>query len=73
MHKPLGWATTRALRRGDIPDEHFRRVIMWMDVNSPQYGAFTHIREQWNGDLIWPEVDVDAKNLTGVERDRELP
>ncbi len=56
------------------PDE-LRRITLWLDLNSNEIGWIgndpTQIAAQKAGEAIWPPVDVDPLNPTGVER--ELP
>lgn len=42
-------------------------ITMWLDLNSNELGAYTHVNEQQQGKIIWPEIDVDSLNLRGSE------
>lgn len=48
------------------PDE-FRRITLWMDCNGNELGTYTHVDEQRHGQIVWPEIDVDANNPLGTE------
>ena len=50
-----------------ITEEEFRRVCLWLDLNSPRLGAFNDVAKQERGELVWPNLDVDPGNITGVE------
>ena len=56
------------------PDE-LRRITLWLDLNSNEIGWVgndpSQIAAQKEGLAIWPPVDVDPSNPTGVER--EIP
>jgi hypothetical protein len=56
----------------DLTDAEKRRIILWLDCNSNEFGAYTKTTEQKNGQLVWPELDCDPKNPIGVETDRPL-
>jgi hypothetical protein len=41
-------------------------VCLWLDLNSPRLGAFNDAGRQEQGELVWPDLDVDPSNVTGV-------
>jgi len=57
------------------PDE-LRRITLWLDLNSNEIGWIGNdrsvIKAQKEGKAIWPPVDVDPSNPTGVEKDIPL-
>ena len=57
------------------PDE-LRRITLWLDLNSNEIGWIgndrNQIKAQKEGQAIWPPVDMDPTNPTGVENDRPL-
>jgi hypothetical protein len=57
----------------DLTDAEKRRITLWLDCNSNEFGAYTKTTEQKGGQLVWPELDCDPKNPIGVETDRPLP
>jgi hypothetical protein len=63
-----------------ITTEELRRVTLWLDCNSMELAAYTGnksiqwaVDEQRAGRVVWPEIDIDPSNPTGVEKDRPLP
>jgi hypothetical protein len=56
----------------DLTDAQKRRITLWLDCNSNEFGAYTKTTEQKKGQLVWPELDCDPKNPIGVETDRPL-
>jgi len=44
-----------------------RRITMWLDLNSNEFGALHSIDAQTRGELVWPVLDVDPTNPQGVE------
>jgi hypothetical protein len=56
-----------------ITPEEFRRVIVWLDCNSPEYGTYFDLPAQAEGKVVWHPLEVDPANPLGVEHDRPLP
>jgi hypothetical protein len=56
-----------AIKNGVIKTEDLRKVILWLDGNSDELGAFNNQSDQKLGKVVWPDLDVDPKNPTGVE------
>jgi hypothetical protein len=50
-----------------ISNDDFRRVCLWLDGNSNELSAYTRVTDQKAGTLVWPELDFDSANPTGVE------
>jgi hypothetical protein len=63
----MGRALLKNHRAGRITEEEYRRVCLWLDLNSPRLGAFNDAAKQEQGELVWPDLDVDPGNITGVE------
>jgi hypothetical protein len=45
----------------------FRRITLWLDLNSYELGAYHNVADQKLGKLVWPQVDADSINPQGVE------
>jgi len=58
----------KALKEGAFSGEDVRSIIMWLDMNSNEYTAYKDIEAQRHGEIVWPELDVDPNNITGVEQ-----
>lgn len=67
-YSKMGQALLATHRGKRITEEAFSRVCLWLDLNSPRLGAFNNVIEQEQGQLVWPDLDVDPNNITGVER-----
>lgn len=54
------------------PDE-LRRLTLWLDLNANEIGWIDrnrgNIKAQKEGMALWPPIDVDPENPTGVEKD----
>ena len=57
----------------NMSDDDWRRLTLWLDLNSNQLGwigdEMDPINAQRRGDDVWPPIDVDRLNPTGVEKD----
>ncbi len=51
-----------------VTEEEFRRVVLWLDCQSPELGCYADVDAQKHGKLVWPADDVDRQNPTAVER-----
>jgi len=51
-----------------LTDEERRRITMWLDCNYSELGAYKDEAAQRNGELVWPEFDLDRDNPLGVEK-----
>ncbi|MBN1347094.1 MAG: hypothetical protein JXQ73_30665 [Phycisphaerae bacterium] len=51
-----------------ITSEEYRRIVLWLDSNSPELGAFHGAEAQRRGELVWPKLDVDPRDPLGVGR-----
>jgi hypothetical protein len=47
--------------------EEFRRISLWLDLNSNELGAYVEVEAQKRGELVWPMLDVDPDDPLGVE------
>ncbi len=59
-----------------LTPEEYRRVTLWLDLNSNELGAYTKVDEQRRGEVVWPELDVEPCNPLGLEllsRDTTAP
>ncbi len=63
----MGQALLKSHRGKRITEEEYRRVSLWLDLNSPRLGAFNDVARQQRGELVWPDLDVDPGNVTGIE------
>jgi hypothetical protein len=54
-----------------LTDDDWRRITLWLDLNSNEIGWIGNdrgqIAAQKRGEAIWPPIDVDQANPTGVE------
>ena len=59
-----------------VTDDDWRRLTLWLDLNSNEIGwigdEMDLINAQKRGENIWPPIDVDRSNPTGVEEDYPL-
>lgn len=51
-----------------LTKEEIHRVTLWLDAGSPRLGSFHNVEEQVVGKVVWPLVEVDSLNPTGIER-----
>ena len=60
----------------ELSADELRRITLWLDLNSNEIGWVgndpSQIAAQKQGEAIWPPVDVDPTNPTGVEQDVPL-
>jgi hypothetical protein len=50
-----------------LTPEEYRRITLWLDLNSNELGAYTKVDEQRRGEVVWPELDVEPWNPLGLE------
>ncbi len=59
-----------------LSDDEWRRLTLWLDLNSNEIGWIgndrSQIEAQKKGEALWPPIDVDPSNPTGVEWDVPL-
>jgi hypothetical protein len=61
---------TEARKKGLISEEDFRRMVLWLDCNSAQFGSIyskDHVARQKKGQLVNPLLDFDPSNPLGLE------
>ena len=62
--------------RQSLTADELRRITLWLDLNSNEIGWIGNdrsvIKAQKDGEAIWPPVDMDPSNPTGVEKDIPL-
>ena len=60
----------------DMSEDDWRRLTLWLDLNSNELGWIGDdmklIEAQRRGDDVWPPIDVDPLNPTGVEADHPV-
>jgi len=75
MGQALLSPTHQAARKaGVISDEDFRRVVLWLDCNSAQFGTVfskKQVAAQTRGEEVFPMVDFQPWNPLGLEIYRE--
>jgi len=57
-----------SLKEGRFTDQDFRTIVMWLDMNSNEFTAYKDVGAQKQGEIVWPQFDVDPDNITGVEK-----
>jgi hypothetical protein len=62
-----------ALQAGEFTEDDFRRIVLWLDCNSNELGAYYDVEAQKNEELVWPRLDVDPADPLGVERHKPDP
>jgi hypothetical protein len=55
-----------------LTSDEFKRVALWLDLNSMELGAEYNVGDQRNGKLVWPRMDIDTANPQGTEVDIPL-
>ena len=51
----------------NLGKEERRRITLWLDCNSSEIGAYENEEIQRAGKVAWPTLDLDRKNILGVE------
>lgn len=52
---------------GTVSEADRHQVVQWLDCNSMRLGAFIREDAQIKGELVWPALDVDPANVTGID------
>lgn len=64
------------LQEGKFTEEDFRRICLWLDLNSMEFGSSSLDPEdqakQRGGEIVWPKLDFDPANRQRTEH-RETP
>ena len=55
----------KAMKEGKITVDDFRRIVLWLDCNSAELGAYQGADQQREGKIVWPMIDVDPQNPQG--------
>jgi len=50
-----------------VSPEDRHQVIQWLDCNSLRLGSYLRESDQIKGELVWPALDVDPKNVQGID------
>jgi len=50
-----------------VSEEDRHRIIQWLDCNSLRLGAYVDEEAQLKGELVWPKLDVDPRNVVGID------
>lgn len=58
----LGQALLSDTHQEALTPEEFRRVVLWLDCNSNELGAYDNVEAQRRGELVWPKLDVAFNN-----------
>jgi hypothetical protein len=67
MGKALLSAThLKALADGKFTETDRRKVTLWLDCNSDEFGTYYDIALQRAGQLVWPRLDVDPQDPLGL-------
>ncbi|NLE01608.1 MAG: hypothetical protein GX640_17225 [Fibrobacter sp.] len=56
----------QARANGKFTEAEMRRVTLWLDCASDEFGAYHNINQQKAGQLVWPALDVDPKDPQGL-------
>lgn len=63
----IGNALTNAVHLKAVSPEDRHAVTLWLDSNSLRLGAYANEAAQLRGELVWPVLDVDPRNVLGTE------
>ncbi len=58
------------VRRTGALVDHLKTMPGGPDLTAPEFGAHDDLEKQRAGEAVWPMMDVDPENPTGVESDR---
>jgi len=50
-----------------LTSDEYKRVALWLDLNSNELGADYNVNDQKAGKLVWPRIDLDQSNPQGIE------
>jgi hypothetical protein len=57
----------QAIKDGTISKDDVTRVMLWLDMNSNELGAYENEEAQRRGEIVWPGIDCDPANPSGTE------
>ncbi|MEI6647327.1 MAG: hypothetical protein WCP12_14930, partial [bacterium] len=63
----LGQATYQHWKEKKISEADYRQVSLWLDCNSLRLTAHCEEQRQLAGELVWPQLDIDANDPLGLE------
>ncbi len=63
----LGQALMDEVHLKSVSEEDRHAIILWLDSNSLRLGSYENEAAQLRGELVWPVLDVDPRNLPGTE------
>jgi hypothetical protein len=55
-----------------LTSDEYKRVALWLDLNSNELGADYNENDQRVGKLVWPRNDINQSNPQGIENDYPL-
>jgi hypothetical protein len=68
----MGAGHQERMREGHFSREDFESICLWLNANALELSCYRtdeeSIAAQRRGEIVWPYLDVDPDNLTGVER-----
>jgi hypothetical protein len=64
---PLGTHIDGSHHNAKLTSDEFKRVVLWLDLNSMELGAEYNVEDQKKGKLVWPRMDIDTANPQGIE------
>jgi hypothetical protein len=59
-----------AVQAGVISEDDFRRVVLWLDCNSAQFGSVHSLKDvyaQLRDEIVFPKIDYQPWNPVGLE------
>ncbi len=67
LNSKIGQTLFNKTHLAAVPEKERHQIIQWLDCNSSRLGAYEREADQLRGELVWPSLDVDPRNVTGVE------
>lgn len=55
-----------------LTEDEYKRVTLWLDLNSMELSADYNVSQQRSGQLVWPRIDVTTTNPQGIETNRPV-
>ena len=63
----LGKELLEKYKNGEITDEQFHRLVMWLDIATMRLGWYNDTSQAKAGEVVWPEVDMVPGNPLGIQ------
>lgn len=63
----IGQSLLDEFHRDTVLQDDRHQIIQWLDCNSVRLGAYIREDVQIKGELVWPTLDVDPENVTGID------